>query len=89
MTPAPKRGVGRPPRADGLSGEEARRANGLGRLNLRLPSETLRILDEIAESLGMSRGGAIVYLVGLGVEHGHAPRAAKELLERLDNPRPK
>jgi len=65
-----------------LTGEEARAARGLGRINLRLPQASLAILDEIASSLGTTRGGAIVYLLSYGVEHGLAPRAAAQILAR-------
>lgn len=74
-----KRGPGRPPRPDGLTGDEARAARGIGRLTLRIPRTSLAILDEIATSLGMTRGAAIVYLLSYGIEHGIAPRAAAQI----------
>ena len=46
-------------------------------ISLTLPATTLAILDEIATHLGSSRGGAIAVLVGLGVEAGYAPSAAR------------
>ena len=80
---APKR-PGRPRRADGLDSNSraARVKRGTPMISLTLPSTTLAILDEIARHLGSSRGGAIVVLVGLGVEAGYAPKAARALVLR-------
>lgn len=63
---APKRGPGRPQRADGLAAdsEEARATRGIGALKVRIPKTTLALLDELAKAMGMSRGAAIVSLVG-------------------------
>jgi len=76
--PAPKRGPGRPKRADGLDSNSraARAARGVPMISLSLPAATLAILDEIAAHLDTSRGGAVVQLVGLGVEQGYAPRSS-------------
>ena len=79
---APKR-PGRPRRADGLdpNSRAARVKRGTPLISLTLPATTLAILDEIATHLGSSRGGAIVVLVGLGVEAGYARK--RGLLESL------
>ena len=81
---APKRRPGRPRRADGLDSNSraARVKRGTPLISLTLPATTLAILDEIARLLGSSRGGAIVVLVGLGVEAGYAPKAARALVLR-------
>ena len=67
---------GRPRRADGLDSNSsaARKARGVPMISLTLPAATLETLDAIAAHLGCSRGGAVVTLVGLGVEAGLARR---------------
>jgi predicted transcriptional regulator len=83
---APKRGPGRPRRSDGLdpSSEAARKARGIGTLKVRLPDETLAILDEIAETLGVTRTLAVQRLIVDGLAKGWAPRAAQRQLEHLE-----
>jgi len=78
-----KRGPGRPKRIDGLDSNSsaARKARGTPMISLTLPAVALETLDAIAAHLGCSRGGAIVQLVGLGVEHGYAPKTAKNILK--------
>ena len=76
---APKRGPGRPRRADGLApqSEAAQRAKGLRAIKVRIPEESAAIWDEIVESIGGTRATALVVLIGLGVGAGFAPRAAE------------